>query len=316
MLLLNQMLKKVRDLENKVKKRTYLKEITVSDKALQEKVLYHYYDDYYKEFIVANKESVDGLENDINFYRRDIETKQYILDIKDYCSKYLMTVGIFYLIVGGFFSIVPLINFLGLASLLLFLVFIGIFYLIKDKKYKQNIHETFIKIIINNPYFEKIEKDSNFISSEKETLKTIRTQVVEKVMTIEKEKLTILNDLMSKVEVEKVERRELDFNELLEYNKIRLRMFPENYYIKNEKQLVVFQTKRLTLEISDFKETNVYFLEITKQSPRREWFNKFGKHVNETIYVNQEQLNELVEYTITKNPDQKYEENFKKLIKT
>lgn len=314
--MLNQMLKKVRDLENKVKKRTYLKEITVSDKALQEKVLYHYYDDYYKEFIVANKESVDGLENDINFYRRDIETKQYILDIKDYCSKYLMTVGIFYLIVGGFFSIVPLINFLGLASLLLFLVFIGIFYLIKDKKYKQNIHETFIKIIINNPYFEKIEKDSNFISSEKETLKTIRTQVVEKVMTIEKEKLTILNDLMSKVEVEKVERRELDFNELLEYNKIRLRMFPENYYIKNEKQLVVFQTKRLTLEISDFKETNVYFLEITKQSPRREWFNKFGKHVNETIYVNQEQLNELVEYTITKNPDQKYEENFKKLIKT
>lgn len=316
MLLLNQMLKKVRDLENKVKKRTYLKEITVSDKALQEKVLYHYYDEYYKEFIVANKESVDGLENDINFYRRDIETKQYILDIKDYCSKYLMAIGIFYLIVGGFFSIVPLMNFLGLASLLLFLVFIGIFYLIKDKKYKQNIHETFIKIIINNPYFEKIEKDSNFISSEKETLKTIRTQVVEKVMTIEKEKLTILNDLMSKVEVEKVERRELDFNELLEYNKIRLRMFPENYYIKNEKQLIIFQTKRLTLEISDFKETNVYFLEITKQSPRREWFNKFGKHVNETIYVNQEQLNELVEYTITKNPDQKYEENFKKLIKT
>lgn len=316
MLLLNQMLKKVRDLENKVKKRTYLKEITVSDKALQEKVLYHYYDEYYKEFIVANKESVDGLENDINFYRRDIETKQYILDIKDYCSKYLMAIGIFYLIVGGFFSIVPLMNFLGLASLLLFLVFIGIFYLIKDKKYKQNIHETFIKIIINNPYFEKIEKDSNFISSEKETLKTIRTQVVEKVMTIEKEKLTILNDLMSKVEVEKVERRELDFNELLEYNKIRLRMFPENYYIKNEKQLIIFQTKRLTLEISDFKETNVYFLEITKQSPRREWFNKFGKHVNETIYVNQEQLNELVEYTITKNPDQKYAENFKKLIKT
>lgn len=314
--MLNQMLKKVRDLENKVKKRTYLKEITVSDKALQEKVLYHYYDEYYKEFIVANKESVDGLENDINFYRRDIETKQYILDIKDYCSKYLMAIGIFYLIVGGFFSIVPLINFLGLASLLLFLVFIGIFYLIKDKKYKQNIHETFIKIIINNPYFEKIEKDSNFISSEKETLKTIRTQVVEKVMTIEKEKLTILNDLMSKVEVEKVERRELDFNELLEYNKIRLRMFPENYYIKNEKQLIIFQTKRLTLEISDFKETNVYFLEITKQSPRREWFNKFGKHVNETIYVNQEQLNELVEYTITKNPDQKYAENFKKLIKT
>lgn len=314
--MLNQMLKKVRDLENKVKKRTYLKEITVSDKALQEKVLYHYYDEYYKEFIVANKESVDGLENDINFYRRDIETKQYILDIKDYCSKYLMAIGIFYLIVGGFFSIVPLMNFLGLASLLLFLVFIGIFYLIKDKKYKQNIHETFIKIIINNPYFEKIEKDSNFISSEKETLKTIRTQVVEKVMTIEKEKLTILNDLMSKVEVEKVERRELDFNELLEYNKIRLRMFPENYYIKNEKQLIIFQTKRLTLEISDFKETNVYFLEITKQSPRREWFNKFGKHVNETIYVNQEQLNELVEYTITKNPDQKYEENFKKLIKT
>lgn len=314
--MLNQMLKKVRDLENKVKKRTYLKEITVSDKALQEKVLYHYYDEYYKEFIVANKESVDGLENDINFYRRDIETKQYILDIKDYCSKYLMAIGIFYLIVGGFFSIVPLMNFLGLASLLVFLVFIGIFYLIKDKKYKQNIHETFIKIIINNPYFEKIEKDSNFISSEKETLKNIRTQVVEKVMTIEKEKLTILNDLMSKVEVEKVERRELDFNELLEYNKIRLRMFPENYYIKNEKQLIIFQTKRLTLEISDFKETNVYFLEITKQSPRREWFNKFGKHVNETIYVNQEQLNELVEYTITKNPDQKYAENFKKLIKT
>lgn len=316
MLLLNQMLKKVRDLENKVKKRTYLKEITVSDKALQEKVLYHYYDEYYKEFIVANKESVDGLENDINFYRRDIETKQYILDIKDYCSNYLMAIGIFYLIVGGFFSIVPLMNFIGLASLLVFLVFIGIFYLIKDKKYKQNIHETFIKIIINNPYFEKIEKDSNFISSEKETLKNIRTQVVEKVMTIEKEKLTILNDLMSKVEVEKVERRELDFNELLEYNKIRLRMFPENYYIKNEKQLIIFQTKRLTLEISDFKETNVYFLEITKQSPRREWFNKFGKHVNETIYVNQEQLNELVEYTITKNPDQKYAENFKKLIKT
>lgn len=298
--------KKLLKLEEYLKERNYLihTEITKEDIPLLTDILKKYYNDYYKEYILKDKDS--EFKKDSDYYFNNIETVNHKKHLIKVIKNYFMLIGGLFFFCGFLLTKLPLVLILMYSSLFGLLLYVIFYFTFFEIKYNNHVKLLSLMIIANNDVYATIVRKGNYSNEDLNKLDDIRQRIVNYVKSLNDEKMRLSLEIVSESNKKNLESHDFNLDSIKNKNKVHLKILPKNFYRNTKDYFYVSEPSQLALEYLYGNKKYLFLIKLSdKQGVFEEFSTCMNKKINKTISLPQDKLNELIDYTISLYPEDK-----------